>query len=206
MSTRFRSELTETGILSMQDFNERRYILTKNNKEVNLETRNCIKAALISLLKHDKYEDIRMTDIIRKSGVSRMGVYNNYKSKEEIMIDLYTKPLAEVFSTLNDSIDSNLEWLFQTAYRHKSAIRTLIDAGLAHTFLDLMNKRYENTSKSFYIPLWNGLLYNAVIEWVKSDTDESAESAVARMKDALELLTQAIETGQTNPTQNVRLG
>ena len=26
-----------------------------------------------------------MTDIIRKSGVSRMGVYNNYKSKEEII-------------------------------------------------------------------------------------------------------------------------
>lgn len=189
----------------MQNFHERRNILTKNNKEVNLETRDCIKAALISLLKHDKYEDIRMTDIIRKSGVSRMGVYNNYKSKDEIMLEIYQKPLEDVFFTLSDSVYENLEWIFRTAHTHKAALRTLIDAGLVHHFLDMMNARYENASKSFYIPIWNGLLYNCVIEWIKSDTDESVESAVERMKAALGMLTQAIDTGRTNPTQNVRL-
>lgn len=205
MSTRFRSELTEKGILYMRNYHERRNILSKNNKEVNLETRNCIKAALISLLKHEKYEDIRMTDIIRKSGVSRMGVYNNYKSKDEIMLEIYQKPLEDVFFTLSDSVYENLEWIFRTAHTHKAELKTLIDAGLVHHFLDMMNARYENASKSFYIPIWNGLLYNCVIEWIKSDTDESVESAVERMKAALGLLRQAIGSGRTNPTQNVRL-
>ena len=40
---------------------------------------------------------------------------------------------------------------------------------------------------------------------IKSDTDEPVESAVERMKAALGMLTQAIDTGRTNPTQNVRL-
>lgn len=189
----------------MGQSDERRNILMKNNLETKLETRRCIKSALILLLKQKKYNEIRMTDIIHKSGVSRMGVYNNYKSKDEIMLDLYRKPLEGIFSSLEISIHANLSFIFQTAYRYKDAIRTLIDAGLTHTFLDMMNKNFEGTSKSFYLPLWNGLLYNAVVEWVKSGTDESAESAVARMKDALDLLAKAIETGMTNETENARL-
>ena len=80
--------------------------------------------------------DIRMTDIIRRSGVSRSGVYKNYKSKEEIMIDIYRDP-----------------------------IKAIIDAGLEHRFLGVMNSRLEGVSTSFYIPLWNGMIYNAFMEW-----------------------------------------
>ena len=86
-----------------------------NNAQSNLETRNSIKSALLTLLKHKKYDDIRMTDIIREAGISRMGVYNNYKSKDEIMLDVYAKPLEEVFSTLDVSVRANLEWIFQTS-------------------------------------------------------------------------------------------
>ena len=147
----------------MKNTDKRKEVLQQNDVESNLETRNCIKTALIKLLKTEKYEDIRMTDIIQKSGVSRTGVYNNYKSKDEIMLEIYQKPLEEVFFTLNDSINANIEWIFQTAHHHRTALKTLIDAGLAHHFLDMMNARFENASKSFYIPIWNGLLYNCVI-------------------------------------------
>ena len=94
-------------------------------------------------MKKEKYEDISMTDIIRKSGVSRMGVYNNYKSKDEIMIDIYRETLEDVFFMLGGSVYENLERIFKTAYKNKDAIRTLINAGLAHTFLDMMNARFE---------------------------------------------------------------
>ena len=186
----------------MQNREERLRVLMKNNEQTNLETRNCIKSALLRLLEHEKYENISMTDIIRKSGVSRMGVYNNYKSKDEIMIDLYQKPLDTFFFSLDISIDSNLEWLLQTAYQHKKAIRTLIDAGLSYIILDMMNARFQNASRSFYITIWNGLLYNSVIEWVRNDTDESAESAIERMKNALQLCKKAIETGTTVPMRD----
>ena len=172
-----------------------RNTLMKNNAEINLETRNCIKSALLSLLKTKKFDEIRMTDIIRKSGISRMGVYNNYKSKEAIMVDLYKKPLDTFFSTLDTSLELNLEWIFQKAYQHKDAARTLIDAGLAHIILDMMNDRFKDKAYSFYISMWIGLLYNAVIQWIKSDTDETPETAVARLKDAMNLLTDSIKTG-----------
>ena len=107
---------------------ERQRVLNKNNAEVNLETRNCIKAALIDLLKHENYENIRMTDIIRKSGVSRMGVYNNYKSVDEIMLDIYQKPLQEVFFTLGDSVYENLEFVLKaTGWKDNAAIDKRIE-------------------------------------------------------------------------------
>lgn len=109
------------------------------------------------------------------------------------MIDLYRKPLEEAFSALDAPILSNPEWFFTTAYRYKKQIRTLIDAGLTNIFLDLMNERSDHASNSFYALLWNGMIYNVVVEWVKSDTDEPPESAVARMKEALKLLAESIE-------------
>ena len=176
-----------------------------NNADAKAEARTCIKSALVSLLKTERYENIRMTDIIRKSGVSRMGVYNNYKSKAEIMLDVYQGPLKEVFASIGDSVYDNLEMILQTTQRYREDILALVDAGLAYTFLDMMNARFEDASKSFYIPLWNGLLYNAMIEWVKSCSDEPADVAADRLREALHLLAKSIESGETNRTQNRRL-
>lgn len=153
-----------------------------NNAESNREARRCIQGALVNLLQTKRYESIRMTDIIRKSGVSRACVYKNYKSKDEIMRDLYVKPMEEAFAATNGSLEAIIDWLFQTAFQHKKSIQTLIDAELSHDLLAILNERSESASGSFYALLWNGMLHNSVIEWVKSGTDESAESAAARLK------------------------
>ena len=177
-------------------------ILMTNNAESKRETRKCIKEAMIDLLQQDSYDNIRMTDIIRRSGVSRAGVYKNYKSKEEIMLDIFKLPLMEIFTSLGNSVYDNLDMIFHVAEKQMKDIRTMIDAGLAHRFLDVLNSRYENTTVSFYHPEWNGLLYNSVVEWVKSGTDETADEALVRVKDGLKLLAASIETGDTNNTQN----
>ena len=177
-----------------------RRVLMANNAETKREVRKCIKDALITLLAQKSYEDIRMTDIIRKSGISRAGVYKNYKNKDEIMLDTYKFPMKEIFGSLGNNVYDNFEMIFRVADEHKVEIRVLIKAGLAHHFLDILNSRYEDTTVSFYHPEWNGLLYNSVIEWLK--TDEPLEEALVRAKDGLKLLAASIETGDTNKTQN----
>lgn len=181
---------------------ERRRTLMANNAEAKREARRCIKDALLALLEQNSYENIRMTDIIRKSGISRAGVYNNYKSKDEIILDIFKFPMREVFASLGNSVYDNLDMIFQVADKHRETIRMLIRAGLAHRFLEVLNSRYEDASVSFYHPVWNGLLYNAVIEWIKSCDDEPVEEALVRVKEGLKLLAESIETGDTNITQN----
>ena len=122
--------------------NERLRVLQANNKESHLETRECIKSALVALLLKKPYDNITMTDIIRKSGVSRSGVYRNYKSKAEIMLEIYSEPIDEVISALGTSVFDNMETIFKTGKRHKKAFKSILDAGLEHNVLDRMNSLY----------------------------------------------------------------
>ena len=180
-------------------------ILQANNAESHLETRRCIKAALIDLMRDKHFDDIRMTDIIRRSGVSRSGVYKNYKSKSEIMLEIYKEPIDEVIAALGHSIFDNMELIFRTGQKHKDAIKSILDAGLEHNLLNTMNEQYQGVSVSFYIPLWIGMIYNAFIEWAKTGMDEPVETAVERVKAGLKLVAESIETGLTNDTQNLKL-
>lgn len=184
---------------------ERLRILMANNEESRLEARTCIKSALIDLLQQKHFEEIRMTDIINRSGVSRSGVYNNYKNKTEIMIDIYKEPIDDVISALGTSIVENIELIFRTGKKHEEAFRSIIDAGLEHNLLNIMNERYEGVSTSFYIPLWIGMIYNAFIEWAKTGMAEPVETAVERVMTGLKLVAESIEIGLTNSTQNSRL-
>lgn len=184
---------------------ERLRILKANNEESHRETCACIKGALVELLQKKRYDDISMTEIIMKSGVSRSGVYKNYKNKNAIMLDIYREPIDEVISALDSSVFDNLETIFRTGKKHRKAIETLLDSGLEHNLLRIMNERYEGSSVSFYIPLWIGMIYNGFIEWARSDMDEPVESAVERVRKGLSLVADSIETGLTNDTQNKRL-
>lgn len=184
---------------------EKLRVLKANNAESNLFARKCIRDALIVMLRQTNYDDIRMTDIIRKSGISRSGVYNNYKNKDEIMLDIYKKPLDDVLTALTTSIFTNLELIFKTVKDNGKAIKALNDAGLSYKLLELMNAHYEGISASFYIPLWNGMLYNAIAEWVNSGMNESVEEITDRMKDGLKLIAESIELDLTNTTQNKKL-
>ena len=180
-------------------------ILRANNEESHRETRECIRGALVALLGKQRYDEITMTDIIRKSGVSRSGVYKNYKSKADIMLEVYGGPIDVAVSALGASVFENIETIFRTGKDHEEAFKAIVGARLEHVVLDRMNELYEGVSVSFYIPLWIGMIYNSFFEWVKTGMDEPVEAAVERVKAGLLLVAESIETGLTNDSQNKRL-
>ena len=56
-----------------------------SNKEANKVTRECLQTALIQLMSQKPFEKITITELVRRSGVSRTAFYRNYESKEEIL-------------------------------------------------------------------------------------------------------------------------
>ena len=77
-------------------------------------TKNCIMDALIQLMHTKDYNDITITDITKRAGVSRMSYYRNYKSKDDILLDYMYRILKEYVEDLKDpAFSSN----FQT-YEH----------------------------------------------------------------------------------------
>ena len=180
---------------------ERLCALRANNAASHKETRDCIKKALIHLLEKKPYNAISMTDIINKSGVSRSGVYKNYKNKDEIMFDIYNEPVNEVIDAMGSSIFENIDIIFTTGKKHEKEFKIILDAGLEHNILDLMNKRCEsceNGSVSFYYSLWIGMIYNSFFEWVRTGMSDSVETTLERVREGLKQIACSIETDQTN--------
>ena len=170
-------------------------VLKRNNEESRRDTRECIKNALVGLLKNKHYSEITMTDIIRKSGVSRTGVYKNYKSKAEIMLDIYAVFVDDILAVLTGSIERNAIIVFSIAQKNRAAFEALIDAGLEHHLLDMMNKCYEDVADPYYMAMWMGLIYNMLMKWAKSGTDEPLETTIERTLADLRLMAEAINAG-----------
>ena len=89
--------------------------------------------------------------------------------------------------------------------KHEKAFRSIINTGLEYKILDYMNNRYEDVTVSFYIPLWNGMIYNSFIEWAKTGMTEPVETAIERVRNGLKLVASSIERDLTNGEQNKRL-
>lgn len=60
--------------------------MSQDTKQKNTMTRGCIFTALLLLMEQMPYEEITITDIAKKGGVSRMSYYRLYKSKDDILI------------------------------------------------------------------------------------------------------------------------
>ena len=78
---------------------------TKKPNKTNLFVRECITSALFSLMEKYPFEEITVTDIINKAGVSRMGFYRNYSSKENVVesfvLEKFVDTIYTVFSKTN---------------------------------------------------------------------------------------------------------
>ncbi|MBQ8638889.1 MAG: TetR/AcrR family transcriptional regulator [Lachnospiraceae bacterium] len=58
-------------------------------------TRLCIGNALIQLMNEQKFEEIRINDIVSKAGVSRMTYYKYYVSKVDVLRDYLQEMILE---------------------------------------------------------------------------------------------------------------
>lgn len=114
--------------------------LRQLNLESNQLTKDCIRTALLSLMATELFEQITVTAIIRKSGVSRGGFYRNYASKEDVL-----REIGEgLFEYLLDFVskykinENPMEWyreFFQTIAEHKEEYKLLIRAKVPTGFV-----------------------------------------------------------------------
>ena len=67
---------------------EKRDMQRLSNEEANKITKECILSALIILMSEKPFDKITITELVKRSGVSRTAFYRNFSSKEEVLSDL----------------------------------------------------------------------------------------------------------------------
>ena len=118
-----------------------RETLKHNNLESNRVTREAIQGALYMLMERKPYDEITMTDIVRRSGISRSALYRNYRTKEDIILDIVNE-FMEFFAVYQtDSLKRNWTFGFQYFIDNKKSLDLIIKAGVEHILLDRLNER-----------------------------------------------------------------
>ena len=163
----------------------------------NRFTRMCIGEAVIALMNEKNFNDIKISDIAAKAGVSRMTYYHYYDSKTDILRDYLQEIVASylkkvgIFSSAKRKYQKKDTGAFQS-YTHilhsllffdqyASFFLTLTNAGLYSIIIDAINDfmtaqvlpDYQGSAYELYY--YSGALLNTFIQWESDGKKESAE-------------------------------
>jgi len=109
--------------------------LRLSNEESNRITRECLQTALVLLLKEKKLEEITITELVKRSGVSRTAFYRNYTVKEDILVEIQNNLFEYIKKSLNNPyyIQHPHKWLmdyFTIATEKADLLEPLIQSNL----------------------------------------------------------------------------
>ena len=101
-----------------------------SNNEANRITRESIATALLELLKTKEFKDISVSELVRRAGVSRQSFYRNYKTKEDIVLEMERNIGTQLIEKMKDPsyINNPKKWFieFFSAVKENNALVTLL--------------------------------------------------------------------------------
>lgn len=166
---------------------QRKQILKSSNDNTHELTIESIEQAFIQLLQTNKLQDITISDIARRAGVSRTAFYKNYQTKEDVVSSILNKKFSSLLATVTDFEQKNpsdkagmFAALFTALKDNNESVLlcSRTDCGitlLAHT-LRLMTSQPRFPAINSYYPYYiAGAYHNVIIRWMETGMQESPE-------------------------------
>lgn len=165
-----------------------------------------IYEALLQLMQRKPYQEIKITDIVERAGVSRMAYYRNYQSKDEILTKRLEKNLDDFYTRIledkskGDTDISRIDFMtsFFEELQKDNILQAVISAGLLDKLFELHRNfmyniyRYvleidmdqEENIKKLYYDMGGivGLLLYCKDHNFGADSHELAEMVMQRSK------------------------
>lgn len=159
----------------------------KNTNRTHDLVIECIEISFFELLKTKRYEDISITEIIKKAGVSRMGFYRNYASKEEIIENLvfrcFYSAVQDIKKTrrLNFSTSQIIETSLEKLKDHAEQMKLLLENNLMallfncyeKAFFSLYETKKSSAIRDYSAMMFIGELFTLEMTWIKNGLKES---------------------------------
>ena len=157
-------------------------LFSQNHNKRTRFTRMCIGEAVFALMDKKEYEKIKVSDIVKRAGVSRVTFYHYYETKEDALTDFFHEIVAgyirecreEQVGRFHDR--SSIIHALKYFDRYSVFILKLVDAKLLYIIQDAMNDYMMKRIMPHYkIPVYGGALLNVFIQWEKNGKREPAE-------------------------------
>ena len=154
------------------------------------EIPNFIAESLVLLIEEKDYENITISDIVQKAGVSRASFYRYFQTKEEVFLhflELEKKQIIKI-SKSNDKNQKNprktLSLILKSVQNYKALFQSITKTGLKKLYEEyidkeiifLLCKNYDiNKNKAVIL---SGALKNTIFEWLRSNCKEDVDSLI----------------------------
>lgn len=157
-----------------------------SNKESNHITRECFQTALIYLMSQKPFDKITITELVKRSGVSRTAFYRNYTSKEDILNELcnaFIDGMKKSFSDPRFKDDPYLWYyeFFKATKENAASFRLLLQAQMLNTPLFdtySISKKLDHSADPtahYDFLAWQGAISTIVVHWFQDGMKESID-------------------------------
>lgn len=179
----------------MQLTEKQKETLKQNNVESNRVTRDAIQGALYFLMEKNDFDKITMTDIIKKSGVSRSALYRNYKTKEAIIHDIVNEFMEQFEIQQSSTLHKNWSFGFQFFLDNKKSLDVIVKAKMEHILLDKINENlhFDANASDMIQAMNNGLIFNVLMYWTKCGMPHHANDAAWHIVNAYKQIIKDVQ-------------
>ncbi len=161
-----------------------------SNKSANDAVHEGIESALLLLMREKPFDDISITEIIKRAKVSRISYYRNYNSKEDILENFLERFIFRticVVSQFDGDTDGIEAWVLLLEMTRASAddYRLLLNAGFGDRILRKiilgLDRPNQGRDKALYIrnTYLGGCLFSVLSQWILDDMATDAHLIAA---------------------------
>jgi len=119
---------------------------TNRAQEVKNDTKLFITTALIQLLQKESLNNLSISKVATRAGVSRMAFYRNFDSLEQVLYEHYQPHLADVFQLVKEKsarrFDKQLELFDTFSQEFLLSYERGFEPIIQQIFIEEMNKFY----------------------------------------------------------------
>lgn len=164
-----------------------------STSEDSARTKEYITEALFQLMNIMPYEKISIKELTEKAGVGRVTFYRHFESKDDIIIQYFTReiPKVEVLLPREPKIKEDyyetIFVIFSKLKEQKDLFRLLQKSKLEYIYMQFLNNALTESYKkispqniddvttrysAYYAA---GCLFNVSMEWIRNDCKESVK-------------------------------
>ena len=90
----------------------------ENTDNQKIQSKDLIVQSLLYLMKKKSFHEIKITEICRKAGVSRLSYYRNFESKEDIVLFYFNNNFEKIMKKVVSMEEITYKQLIKLLFSH----------------------------------------------------------------------------------------
>ncbi len=156
-------------------------------QELNALIKECITRALIKLMNEKPFDDITVTELVERAGVSRVSFYRNFQSKKHVLEE-YLKQIwyeweKDYKKDITGEQNQFIESILRHFYKNKDFNLLLYKHGMSELIYEVVRwgakiDESDSNIESYIKSMVAGTVFGLADEWLRRGMQETAEEII----------------------------